>query len=158
MPEVVFYELPPPPHWVGVAELVSRLVPEGPLTVVVDSAEDARKLSQALWGLPPAAIVPHGILGEDAEEEIDPVVISIGTPARCRPTVVQAGVRGEIVTASRIVEVVPHDREARGESRRRFRRYKELGITPEFRASASWANTLGPHGAPYPPGLEEAGA
>jgi DNA polymerase IIIc chi subunit len=139
MPRVVFYELPAGPHWSGVAQLVSHLSDRGMLTVVVGTQEEAQQLSVEMWKLPPTVYVPHGIAGLDADEELDPIVVSVGTPASRRDTVVHASsVVDELHSADLVAEVVPHETQLRQASRHRFKAYKERGADPEFLTWEAW--------------------
>jgi len=133
MSRVVFCELPSASYWSGVAQLVSGLVEQGLATVIVETMDDAQHLSHALWGLPPSALVPHGIEGIDGDAEVDPVVISVGVPRLCRPIVIHAALALEdLAVSDLVVEVVPRDDRLRELSRKRFKAYRERGSSPEF--------------------------
>ena len=139
MARVVFCELPSGSHWPGVAQLVSRVVEQGNLTVIVETPADARQLSQALWGLPPSVLVPHGIEGMDADDDVDPVVISVGASGSCRPLVVHAApTQSSLATGDLVVEAVPQDPRLREVSRARFKSYRAQGKSPEFLSWDTW--------------------
>lgn len=144
MPRVVFYQMPPSAHWPAVAQLVASLLSHGKLSVIVSSDEEARHLSRALWALPPSIFVPHGIAGDDADDRLDPVVISIGVPAAERPVVIQASVSptGALCTAELIAETVPGDERLREASRKRFKAYKDSGLKPCFVSWEVWASAI----------------
>lgn len=143
MSRLVFYELPPVPHTTGVAQLICRLVDQGPLAVVVGTEEEAERLSEALWSLPPSLLVPHGIAGRDADEELDPVVICIGESRSSRPVMLLAtAAPADPSRAELVVEVVPRDQQQREISRRRFRAYKDEGKNPEFVPWDTWSREV----------------
>lgn len=136
--DVVFYELPPGSFARGVACLVSVLVERGPLAVVVATRQQAQEVSDAMWAMPPSLLVPHGLVGEDAEE-VDPAIISVGPPPWPRPVVVCAAASGGPMEASDLVaEVVPHEPELREASRARFKEYRVHGFNPRFVPWESW--------------------
>lgn len=143
MPSVVFYQLPPSPHWPAVAQLVALLMSQGKMSVIVATEDEVRDLSRALWALPPSLFAPHGVEGDDADEELDPVVIAIGSPTSVRPVVVQAsiGPTEALCTGEVIAEVVPGDERLRGASRDRYKAYKERGWKPRFVAWQAWSRS-----------------
>lgn len=141
MSSIFFYELPGGEYWDGLARLVSHLQPKGKSIVLVDSTEEASCLSKKLWDISQAEMVPHGIMGIDEDEDLDPVIIAVASYDGPReililasPCDIEHGLPGNLV-----IEPVPQDAQRKQNSRARFRRYKAEGHHPQFVSWAKWA-------------------
>jgi DNA polymerase IIIc chi subunit len=137
---IVFYELPRGEYWDGLARLVLHLLPKGKSVVLVGSMEEASCLSKSLWDMSQAEMVPHGTMGIDEDEDLDPVIIAIASYDGPREILIQASPRDieRVLPGKLVIEPVSQDAQRKQNSRARYRRYKEEGYHPRFVSCTKW--------------------
>lgn len=96
--------------------------------VLARDADQAERLDDLLWSFDDDAYIPHQLAGDD-EDELAPVLIAgpeVDTPMRALVINLRdAAVHGAV---ERVLEVVPADDGARGQSRERWKQYKSRGF------------------------------
>jgi DNA polymerase IIIc chi subunit len=138
---VAFYELPRGQYWEGLARLVVQLAPKGRSVVLVESSDEASRMSKHLWDLPQVEMVPHGTLGVDGDEDLDPVLIAVKSydgPRRIRIFAWSCPIEA-VSPGDFVIEPVPNDPAGKQRSRDRYRRYRECGYHPTFISWKEWA-------------------
>jgi DNA polymerase IIIc chi subunit len=114
-------------------------LPKGKNVVLVGNMEEASRLSSRLWDMS-QQMVPHGTVGIDEDEDLDPVIIAIASYDGPREILILASrcEIGKILPSNLIIELVPQDAESRQNSRARYRRYQEEGYRPQFVSWTEW--------------------
>lgn len=105
---------------------------------VVVAADEAAALDEALWTLPADDFVPHVRAGEaEPLRRRSPIVIATPqeVPSGARDVLVNAQPAWlpwvEAASLRRVIEVVAADEAAKAAARQRWRRYQQLGWTPQ---------------------------
>ncbi len=143
MPTFAFYELSPGNRPEGLARLISFLVSQGKVAVFFDEQAMIARLGECLWNLPPSLLVPHGVHGKDADEELDPVILYPPGVSTQRRIVVLASCLSysEIGEPDLVVEPVSSDPQDKKERRDRFKQYREEGKNPLFVSWKEWGSS-----------------
>ncbi|MCW8194274.1 DNA polymerase III subunit chi [Proteobacteria bacterium 005FR1] len=127
-----------------VARLLNKLQKLGMGAVIaVDSAAEARQLSELLWSYPPESFLPHAVdpgdgahSGEDSARQSDELfVISARSPLTSVEQEVLINLRRQPPAChaklARLAEVVIQNEAILAASRQNFRFYREQGYTVE---------------------------
>lgn len=145
MTRVDFYILPPGDErqrLVFACSLSEKAYRQG-LKVYLRAGDDttARQLDQLLWTFRQGSFVPHAVLEKTDAAENFPVLIGTG-PAAPKTTSLTINLAPEFLEEGpnhpRVAELIGHDESSRIAGRARFRRYRELGLSPETHTLTSW--------------------
>lgn len=137
MTRVTFYSLAesaPGDRFQLTCRLVERIHAEGlGLCIQVATDDEARHLDRLLWTFRQQSFLPHGLQGE-TDPALTPILIGReATPGRGRPVLIN--LTNEVPAGfdrfERLCEVVDHEPEVRTAARERYRRYRQLGLSPE---------------------------
>ena len=98
-------------------------------------AAQTAELDELLWTFSDRSFVPHSVWPGDAEVAAEtPVLIGSGAlPSTHRDVLVNLGddTPPDVETYARVLEVVGADEDARALARSRWRRYRDVGASPE---------------------------
>ncbi len=105
------------------------------VTVLARDSDEAAAFDEMLWTFSDRAFVPHTVCPAEATvAEATPVLISSGEPPQSHQDVLinlGAQVPNDFVAYGRICEVVAADKRSRGDARKRWRLYRDAGISPK---------------------------
>lgn len=100
--------------------------------IVVESGDQARELDELMWSVPPERFLPHGIAGTP-EAAAAPVRIALphsiadgGIVVNLTAQPIERPERFE-----RLLEIVPHGDSNRIASRKKFKAYRDSGLSPK---------------------------
>jgi len=135
-PRVDFYVLPETLAAARFACAITARARREGLMVHIQAAsrDEALELNDLLWTFNDISFVPHCLADEDRDPAVAPVVIGWAElPPRTGDLLINLD---EAIPAfasgfARIVEAVPGDSARRGQSRERWRQYKEMGCEPQ---------------------------
>jgi DNA polymerase IIIc chi subunit len=138
---VVFYELPRGEYWDGLARLAFHILQRGKSVILVNNLEEASSMSRSLWNMSHGELVPHGTVGVDEDEDLDPVVIAVAPYAGPRKILILSSPNDveHLSPGTLVVEPVPQDARRKQTSRARYRRYRERGVHLEFIPYDEWS-------------------
>ncbi len=121
-----------------VCKLAEKAVQAGqPCLIFCESVEQADFLDDLLWEFDDDAFIPHQIVGQEEDEDIN------DTPVLIVPPGVETGMRPLIINLrsavppsgyQRVLEIVPAEESAREPARQRWLHYKQLGHALERHA------------------------
>ena len=96
--------------------------------ICVPDEEQQRHMDRLLWTLRDTSFVPHGLLRQ-ADPELNPVLITLDDAGEEHDVLInlKADIPDFFSRFERVAECVDHDGQAREESRRRYRFYRERG-------------------------------
>ncbi len=113
--------------------LLRKAVASGARVVVTGSADTLRELDQALWTFSAAEFVAHSSDASDAAVRAHSPVVLTATPAQAPHQQVLVNLGGPVPAGferfERLIEVVGHGDEDRGQARARWKHYADRGYS-----------------------------